>query len=753
MTEREKDGDPGMTGDAPATGSAPRHAAPAAAATAPTPVVEIVPDWLVNLAALGWRVFVIAALVVALWFLASVLWVVTASILVAIVIAAFFAPYALRLRARGRSRTAAAAIVWVVALAIVGGALVLLGWAMLPYVADLLRDLEAGVQRLQADLAALNIPPVVATVVRNLIGVVRDVTGGFSGQIADSAAGAVTVAILGAFLVFFFLRDGDRAWVWIFQAASDQKRERITEAGDDALWRVGGYLRGTTILSALIALTDYVFMVVLGVPLALPLAMLAFFTGYIPYFGGFVATSIILIVTYAALGIGPVIALLVLIAIRNAILGYGVRPTIYGKSVHIHPAMVLVVLPAGFELAGVIGLFAAVPVAAIVFAVASATIAILDPGPRPELPALVPSWLDRVAAWSWRILVAVGLAALFIGIFVAMPLVVIPVVLALILAATLDPLVLRLVRGGRSRTVASAIAVGGGFLTILAVLAITVLSLVNQATDVQAAAVSGAASASASTGGQLNLLTQAVTGGGDLVRSVITGAQVAAQIGVIVILSVLLAFYFLADGGKLWANALRRVRPDVAPEVDAAGSRAFEVLGGYMIGTGAISFVGAASQLVIMLVLGIPLALPVFVLSFFLCFIPYIGGFISTGIAFLVTIAVGSPTDIAVMAVWTLIFNIVTGNIVTPLVYGRMVHLHPAVVLVAIPGGAAIAGILGMFIVVPAMAVVAATWRTVLAVIGVQRRNAPPPEPAPPAALAQASPDAPPPGSSAPEPA
>ena len=43
-------------------------------------------------------------------------------------------------------------------------------------------------------------------------------------------------------------------------------------------------------------------MVVLGVPLALPLAMLAFFSGYIPYFGGFVATGIILIVTYAALG-------------------------------------------------------------------------------------------------------------------------------------------------------------------------------------------------------------------------------------------------------------------------------------------------------------------------------------------------------------------------------------------------------------------------------------------------------------------
>jgi predicted PurR-regulated permease PerM len=124
-----------------------------------------------------------------------------------------------------------------------------------------------------------------------------------------------------------------------------------------------------------------------------------------------------------------------------------------------------------------------------------------------------------------------------------------------------------------------------------------------------------------------------------------------------------------------------------------------------------------------MVVLGLPLALPVFVLSFFLCFIPYIGGFISTGLAFLITIAVGSPADIVVMAVWTLVFNIVTGNIVAPLVYGKTVHLHPAIVLVAIPAGYAIAGILGMFIVVPILGVVASTWRTVLAVIGIRRRE------------------------------
>jgi hypothetical protein len=116
------------------------------------------------------------------------------------------------------------------------------------------------------------------------------------------------------------------------------------------------------------------------------------------------------------------------------------------------------------------------------------------------------------------------------------------------------------------------------------------------------------------------------------------------------------------------------------------------------------------------------------VLSFFLCFIPYIGGFISTGIAFLLTVALGSATDVVVMGIWTLVFNIVTGNIVSPIVYGRTVHLHPALVLVGIPAGAAIAGILGMFMVVPVLGIISATWRTVLDVMGSRSR---PPQPGP----------------------
>lgn len=683
------------------------------------PGQALVPTWLVNLAALGWRLIAIAALVVVAGWIATLLWTVTASIAVAVVIAAVFAPSVLRLRENGRSRTAAAGIVWVVAIATVVGIVALLAIAFLPYVAEVVGWLRAGLTELDGRLEALGAPPAVANVARDAIELARSLSGAAVGGFVASAASAVTVLILASFLVFFFLRDGDLAWVWTFQAIGDQKRERITAAGDDALTRVGGYLRGTTVLSFVIAVTDWLFLSLLGVPLALPLAVLVFLAGYIPWFGGIVTTAILLLVTLAALGPTEALALLVLIAIRNVVLGYGLRPMVYGRTVRLHPALVLIALPAGFQLGGIVGLFAAVPVTAVVLAVASAVVAIVDPDPRPPLPGLVPAWVDRAAQWSWRLLVVVGLIGLLVATFAVLPLVLLPVLLATILAATLQPLVAAAMRRGWSRTRAAAVAVGGGALAVAAVLALSLVALVDQAGAVAGRTLEGARSLNTTLGGNLALGEAAVgDGAGHAVRLVASLAQQAAAVGVVAILSMLLAFYLLRDAGDLWGRATARMPPVVVPQVRRVASDAAAILGGYMFGTAAISLVGAASQLLIMVILGIPLALPVFVISFFLCFIPYIGGFVSTGIAFLLTVAFGSTADIVIMGIWTVVFNLVTGNIVGPLVYGRTVHIHPAIVLVAIPAGAAIAGVLGMFIVIPVLGVVAVTWRTVLGVMG-----------------------------------
>jgi predicted PurR-regulated permease PerM len=215
------------------------------------------------------------------------------------------------------------------------------------------------------------------------------------------------------------------------------------------------------------------------------------------------------------------------------------------------------------------------------------------------------------------------------------------------------------------------------------------------------------------------------------IKAVADGLSNLGGIVIVTLLSILLTYYAMRDGPDAWAKFLKRVEPTRRPHVGAAGHRAFAVLGGYMLGTSAISLFGAVSQFVIMTILGLPFALPLAVLAFFGGFIPYIGSLITTGLAFLVTVATGSDSDIVIMAIYTVVFNIIQGNFVAPLVYSAVVSLHPAVVLVAIPAGNEIAGIIGMFLVVPFLGVVATTWRTVLSVLDTGEMP-PLEEPAPP---------------------
>ena len=195
------------------------------------------------------------------------------------------------------------------------------------------------------------------------------------------------------------------------------------------------------------------------------------------------------------------------------------------------------------------------------------------------------------------------------------------------------------------------------------------------------------------------------------------GTAVAAFTAIVVI-GVILTFVTLKDGRRTWETLTSRLDLWRKREIDAAAERAASVLGSYMLGTGAVSLFGAGTQWLLMVLLGIPLALPVFVLSFFGGCIPYIGSALTTLIADLPAISTGEPLVFIVFIGFTLVFNVVQGNIVQPLVFSRGVNIHQTVVLLAIPAGGALGEIQGMFLMVPILGVVATTWRTVLVVMG-----------------------------------
>ncbi len=674
---------------------------------------HLVPGWLQRLAAIGWRVLVTLALALVLVHLAIVLSTVTVAILIALVIAATFAPYVASRRARGWSRTKAAGVASLLALGSVVGVLVVLAIIFFPYVRDVIMTVRAGGEAIESWLTDGGVSPVVAGLVHEVIDAVRTMFATAAADIVAPIAALVTSLILGGFTLFFLLQDGDRAWAWLIDPVKGWRAEAMTESGKAALERVGGYLRGTTVLAAINAISAFAFMVILGIPTAGPLAVLVFVGAYVPYVGGVLTTLAILLVALASGGVSVALTFLGLIVVRNLIVSNLVRPRIYGRSLGIHPALVLVALPIGAALFGAVGLFMALPVLAFVIAFGPAVILALGarPGGAHDRPGLVPVWLDRLGQWSWRSLVGLGLAAAVVAAALRLPLVVIPIVLAVVLAATLDPATDALVRRGWPRGRAAVVTTLGSILAIIGISLVAIAMMVGPLEEMLSTAETGASQ---------GLLGNAQVA--TVVHAVRSGALSAAggflaelpAFGVILLLATLLTYYLLRDGEGAGLAVLDRFGGPRRADLQRVGERAVDVLGGYMIATGIISLFGACTTWLLMVILGLPLALPIAVLSFFLGFIPYIGSFIATALAFLVTVAVGTTTDIAVMAIFTIVFNIAQGNFVAPLVYGRAVSLHPAVVLLAIPAGNAVAGVMGMFLVVPFLGVVAVSWRTVL---------------------------------------
>ena len=332
---------------------------------------------------------------------------------------------------------------------IVIATLALITLALAPYVPEVAARVQDGIATIRQQLAGTAIPQETIDAAQDASSQAQAAIGAAIGTLVDRVAMVATIGLLALFLTFFFLQDGDKAWGWAFQATTGQARERIGSAGNDALERVGGYLRGMAVLAAIKGISDFVYLTLLGVPLAAPLAVMVFVGGFIPYVGGFITTTILVLVTLSTQGIGAVVLLLIGITIVNVVNGNILGPVIYGKTVSIHPALVLVSLPAGAAIAGIIGLFVAIPLVAIVLAVWGALLTILDPGPEYETPDLVPGWLDRLAQWSVRLLaliIVVGVVA--IRIVTLIPTVAVSIVLGVVLAATFRPFVGALVRRG-----------------------------------------------------------------------------------------------------------------------------------------------------------------------------------------------------------------------------------------------------------------------------------------------------------------
>jgi predicted PurR-regulated permease PerM len=326
-------------------------------------------------AAWSWRLLVVgAAVLIAVYALARVQ-VVVLPVLGALLVCTFLGPPAAWLRRRGLPPALAAVSVMAAAAATLGG----LGLAIWYQVSQDVEDLDVSVDEGIGEVQRWLVEGPLGMERARVEQAVDDARAWFTSPDGLLASGVldraltaievVTGAVLALILVFFFLKDGGRMWDWLVRRLGPDAGGHVHEAGGRAWWALGGYMRGQAIVAAVDAVFIGLAIFLLGVPFALPLAVLTFFAAFLPIVGAFVAGAVAVLVALASQGPVTALILLAVIVAVQQIEGNVLAPVVMARTARLHPVVVLVALGAGGAVGGIVGAFLAVPIAAAVAAV------------------------------------------------------------------------------------------------------------------------------------------------------------------------------------------------------------------------------------------------------------------------------------------------------------------------------------------------------------------------------------------------
>lgn len=343
--------------------------------------------------------------------------------------------------------------------------------------------------------------------------------------------------------------------------------------------------------------------------------------------------------------------------------------------------------------------------------------AAVPPSPKSGVAALWADGLGRVGTRAAQVLLILLLAAVSVYALMQIKLLVIPVLIALILAAAIGPFVNML----RRRHIPGGLATGIAFIALLALLAgvgtVIYLSVRNQWGELSQQASSGLDELEKFLlTGPVPLdkeqLDQARQGIIDFATSsqarsgAITGLSVVTEFLAGTALMIVILFFFLKDGAKIWNFLLRPFTGLREAKLRRVGRRTLEVLGGYVRGTAIVALVDTIAIGAALLILQVPLAFPLAIIVFIGAFVPLVGATVAGILAALVALVANGPVVALIVVAVVVAVNQLEGDLLQPVVMGKSLQLHALVILMALTAGTILAGIVGAVLSVPLAAVV-----------------------------------------------
>ena len=328
----------------------------------------------------------------------------------------------------------------------------------------------------------------------------------------------------------------------------------------------------------------------------------------------------------------------------------------------------------------------------------------------------VPMGLRTAAAWSWRLIVVlVGLWALVYA-MATIAVVVVPVIVALLLSALLQPGAAGLVKRGWPRTLAAITMLLVGLAVVAGIITLVVERFTAGFSDLANQVSAGIGQVQdfivrtfPVTKGQLEhavsqLQDTLVANQGTIATGALTTAATVGEVVTGILLSILTLFFFLKDGRSIWLWLVGLFPRDSRAYIDEAARRAWRTLISYVRATVVVALVDAIGIGIGLAILRVPLVIPLAALVFLGAFIPIIGSFLAGSVAVLVALVSRGPVIALIALAVVLLVMQLEGHVLQPLLLGRAVRVHPLAVVLSIAAGLLVGGIFGALIAVPTVA-------------------------------------------------
>ncbi|AZZ47825.1 AI-2E family transporter [Rathayibacter rathayi] len=325
--------------------------------------------------------------------------------------------------------------------------------------------------------------------------------------------------------------------------------------------------------------------------------------------------------------------------------------------------------------------------------------------------------LGRFATRCLQLVVVLLLVSVLVFAMTQLTLVLIPVMIALILAAAIHPVLAFLRRKGVPSILATWLALIGLLAILGAVAWLITVAVRNQWDELVSSASDGITSLQdyvqhlpfeitdeqieSARQSVVDFLTSSSFGSGAL-----AGVSAAANFVTGLVLMIVVLFFFMKDGPKIWEFLLRPFTGSGYERARRVGHKTVDVLGGYVRGTATVAAVDAIGIGVALAIIQVPLAIPLAVIVFLTAFIPIVGATAAGILAALVALVANGPGAALIVIVVVIAVNQLEGNFLQPVVMARSLKLHPLIVLIALTVGTVLAGIVGAVLAVPVAAVV-----------------------------------------------